>query len=359
MKKKFVGSLTMLALWGSPFMQLAQATESQPVEKESKSGLKETVEKVKEALGDHLKISGFILGRAQYSSNPSNFGGFDIRMLRFIGSGNISKDFNYRFQMEFAGSPRILDAWLTWKRYDFFQIRAGQQKRCFTYENPWSPVTLGMSEYAQVVQKLTGYGDRVGEPTGGGRDVGIVFMGDLIKGDTHHYLHYDLGVYNGNGINKADNNKSKDVIGSLHVRPLKPLQIGGGYWIGKYGPQENMVDRKRWTIGLKYDDNKYLLLSEYISSKGKKLDKPESGEDADGWYVTGGVRCAKKLKVFAKYDVYRDDKNYETQTTRYHAALNWEVHKNIILQASYFYTDDNNVGKKNYNTAVAQMFVRF
>lgn len=280
-------------------------------------------------------------------------------MLRLIFNGNITKDFAYRVQMEMAGGPRILDAWLEWKRYDFFRIRAGQMKRCFTFENPWSPITLGVPDYSQVIMKLSGFTDRVGEHSCGGRDAGILFSGDFVRTETHPLFRYELGVYNGNGINKADNNKSKDLIGSMYVRPIKDLYLGGGYWLGKYGPQDNMVDRKRWTVGFKYDDGRYLLRGEYIASKGQKPNQPESANDADGWYVTAGVPVVKNLNAFVKYDVYRDDKTYDTQSTKYVAALNWTLHKYIILQASYFYQDNKMPGSKNSNNAVAQMFVRF
>ncbi|MGL4293258.1 MAG: porin [Bacteroidales bacterium] len=327
--------------------------------KEPDGILNKALNKLDARLSEHVNISGFILGRGQYSTDPSNFGGFDIRMLRFILGGDITKDFTYRVQMEFAGSPRILDAWLEWKKYDFFRIRAGQQKRNFTFENPWSPVTLGVPDYSQVIMQLSGFTDRVGEHTCGGRDVGIVFTGDFVKLPSHHLFRYDLGVFNGNGINKADNNKFKDVIGSMFIRPVKDLHIGGGYWLGKYGPQKEMVDRKRWTVGFKYDDNRYLLRGEYISSKGGKLKEPDANLNSDGWYLTAGMSVSKALRAFVKYDVYRDDKTYDSQSTKYVGAINWTIHKYIILQASYFYQDNKMPGSKNSNNIVAQMFVRY
>lgn len=358
-KSAFFGVLAGMMPLAASASVTADAAVADANAKESKGIVNKALAKLDTRLSEHLNISGFIVGRAQYSSAATNYGGFDIRMLRIIMSGNITKNWGYRVQTELAGGPRILDAWLEWKRYDGFQIRAGQQKRCFTYENPWSPITLGVPDYSQSVMKLAGFTDRVGEHSCGGRDAGILFSGNVIKGEKHHYLRYEVGVYNGNGINKMDDNRSKDVIGSLHVRPIQNLHIGGGYWLGKYGPQKEMVDRKRWTVGFKYDDSRYLLRGEYIASKGGKLGNPTSGLNADGWYVTGGMPVAKNLKAFVKYDVYRDNKTYESQTTKYMGALNWSVNKSIILQASYYYQDNKMPGSKNTNNAIAQMYVRF
>ena len=150
-----------------------------------------------------------------------------------------------------------------------------------------------MSEYSQATLKLAGFFDRVGDHACGGRDVGITFMGDLLQLPTHHLFRYEVGVYNGNGINKTDNNNSKDVIGTFSVLPIKHLQIGGGFWVGKFGPAGECVDRKRWTTGFKYDDKRYVLVGEYISSRGKTYGDETSGNKAYGWYLTAGAPFAK------------------------------------------------------------------
>ena len=284
----------------------------------------------------------------------------DIRFLRLNGAGDISKSFSYRFQLEFVDDPRILDAYLTWHQYKPFQIRVGQMKRNFTYENKLSPAALGLSEFSMVIQKLTGFSDRVGEHACGGRDIGFIFMGDLFKIKDLHFLHYDLGIFNVNVINKAENNKSKDIIASLKCRPIKNLQFGAGFWDGEFGPEGTTVDRKRWTTGFRYEDPKYLLSAEYIYSKGQRInsDKVIFGADhSDGWYITGGFPVYKNIKIYGKYDVYRDDRTNNTKSEKYIGAINFKPHKNLLFQVSYVYNNLYDID--SYNNVVGQVFFTF
>ena len=352
-------TLPLLSLALLP-VRMQAANESTIEESENNGVLMQALQNFQKRASKHVNFSGFFIGRYYYDSSKDNSGNFDIRMLRLILSGNISKDFGYRIQMEgSAGTPRILDAWAEWKRYSFFQVRAGQMKRSFTFENPWSPVTLGVPDYSQAIMKLSGFTDRVGEHSSGGRDIGVMVSGEFLPIANHQLFRYEMGVYNGNGINKADNNSSKDFIASLYMKPIEHLRIGGGFWTGEYGAKENKVDRRRWTTGFSYDDGKYVLRGEYLSSKGGVSGKPTAPKQSNGWYITGGMPLSKKLKGFVKYDVYRDDQTKQSQSTKYMASLNWTVHKYIILQATYFYNENKQVGVSNSNNAVAQMYIRF
>ena len=175
------------------------------------------------------QFGGYLVGRAQYTNDRTskNGGGFDLRMVRGYVKGTILKEWNYYIQLEYSGAPgvdkgvRLLDAYGEWKRFPEFSVKFGQMKRVFTFENPYSPWDTGFGNYSQLVQKLAGMSDRVGEHSSGGRDAGIVVQGDLFPAEDHRWLHYQVGVYNGQGINHSDENKQKDVIGGLWVSPTK------------------------------------------------------------------------------------------------------------------------------------------
>lgn len=333
----------------------------------------------KEKLKDFATVpqfGGYLVGRAQYTNDQTSKsgGGFDLRMVRAYVKGTILHDWNYYIQMEYSGAPgvdkgvRLLDAYGEWKKFPEFSVKFGQMKRVFTFENPYSPWDIGYGNYSQLVQKLAGMSDRVGEHSSGGRDAGIVIQGDLFPAEDHRWLHYQVGVYNGQGINHSDENKQKDVIGGIWVSPIKDLQIGVFGWTGRYTKNDITVNRNRMAYGIKYESD-WTFRAEYASSQGGKATNTYAAERADAWYVTVGIPIVKKLKAYASWDVYRDEKTSDTQNSLYNVALNYKLWKNLMIQATYTYTDGSyaeysnegirSVTKNNYHTAMLQLYVRF
>ena len=134
----------------------------------------------------NVKFSGY--GMLQYQGqdpedNATN--SFNLRLARFILDGKIG-DFDWRAQIQGTnvkgpGEPtvQLVDLYAEWRKYPEFKIRAGQFKRAFTFENPTNPITQGWYAYANVINALSGFGDRTGEKSSGGRDIGVQFSGDL------------------------------------------------------------------------------------------------------------------------------------------------------------------------------------
>ena len=209
-----------------------------------------------------------------------------------------------------------------------------------------------------------GTGDRCGEPSTGGRDQGIWFQGDLIpdKNDGHRYIHYQLGMYNGSGINHADNNKQKDFMGTIQVQPIKDLYIGAFGWTGTYGAQGYQVDRNRYAFGLKYEKD-WTVRSEWAHSQGRKYDGKTVGgvgyDKADAFYATVGVPVSKLIKVYLKYDQYRDGKLDENKTAIYSISCNIRPHKNLMFQLQYNYVNDKTAIDTKYNQLWAETYIRW
>ena len=160
----------------------------------------------------NIKLSGY--GMLQYQvQNPDDKteNSFNLRLMRLILDGKIG-DFAWRVQMQGSsnagpGNPTVMlvDLFAEWQKYEFFRVKAGQFKRAFTFENPTHPITQGWYSYATVINSLSGFGDRSGEKASGGRDIGLQIQGDFLKNAAgRNLIHYQIGVYNGEGINQKD-----------------------------------------------------------------------------------------------------------------------------------------------------------
>ena len=191
----------------------------------------------------NIKFSGY--GMLQYQGSDqedAESNTFKLRLARFILDGKIG-DFDWRAQIQGTnatgpGQPtvQLVDLYAEWRKYPEFKVRAGQFKRAFTYENPTHPITQGWRGYADVINNLSGFGDRTGEKSSGGRDIGVQISGDLFpNAEGRRLFHYQVGIYNGEGVNETDKDNRKDIIGGFWVMPIKGLRVGAFGWTGSRG----------------------------------------------------------------------------------------------------------------------------
>ena len=308
----------------------------------------------------NIKFSGY--GILQYQGqdpegNHSN--SFNLRLARFILDGKIG-DFDWRAQIQGTnatgpGQPtvQLVDLYAEWRKYPEFKIRAGQFKRAFTFENPTNPITQGWRGYADVINKLSAFGDRTGEKSSGGRDIGIQISGDLFPNANGRKLfHYQVGVYNGEGVNQKDMDNRKDII--------------GGVWGEKIS-----IEKNRYCLSAEYDLNEYTFRAEYIHSQGWGAASPgnnvreidySKGDKADGWYVFGIVPLIKgKLHAKARYETYRNMKEWGSSVNQVEVGLNYFFTKNLELHAEYSRVNDRNLAddKHNYNLVDVELAFRF
>ena len=316
------------------------------------------------------KFGGYVIGKYAYTSqagqNSNN--GFSQRLVRAYVDGTILKDFKYRVQIQANNASfHMKDYFVEWAHWKEFSVKVGQYKRAFLFENPYNPWNVGFGDYSQVTKKFAGMGDYNGEGSStGGRDQGIQIQGDVLPmGDGgYRLIHYQLQLMNGQGINTADANSTKDIIGTLQVQPIKDLYIGAFAWKGNYTSGAATVDRNRWALAAKYEHNDWSARAEYVNSKGHKISEIQAdgtfsgAGKADGWYAAVGVPCTDWLKVYAKYDVYRDQASKETARTMYSVAPNMQIHKNLMLQLQYNFVDDAPTSS-HWNEIWAEFYFRF
>lgn len=322
-----------------------------------------------------LKFSGYVVTQYTYSDQKyqESNSSFNLRLVRLDVQGKCFKDFAYRLQMEVNGEPgskkgpRIVDAFVEWQKWDFLRIKLGQYKRSFGFENPMHPLNVGFGSYSQLTTKLL-FTDRCGAPASNGRDIGIQAQGDFFPAaDGHKWLHYQVGVFNGQGTNVSDKDNHKDVIGGLWISPLKNLRIGGFGWNGKYTNANytatdtvgmKSCKRIRWGVGVDYESD-WVVRSEYMSSVGGKVTNRFAADRSDAWYVTVGAPLCKNFKLYGRWDCYRDTKEWNSLKQNYGLAANYELGKHLVFQLNYAFTNDRTARDAYYNSVDVQVAARF
>ena len=309
------------------------------------------------------KVGAYIIGSYKYSDRDGANGGpgFGLRLIRAYVDGSIYGDFKYRVQFQAGGgNPHVKDYYIEWAHWKEFSVKMGQFKRAFTFENPMNPWDVGVGDFSFLVQKFAGMGDRLGEVNMGGRDQGIQVQGDLFPmgdGNAYRLVHYQVGVWNGQGINAVDVNKTKDIIGTIQLQPIKGLYLGAFGWKGSWtNGAGTELKRERVSFGAKYDVNNWTARAEYATAIAGE--KAESGA-ADALYVTVGVPVKDWLKVYVKWDEFRAAATAATSHDMYSCAANFRLHKNLNFQLEYRHHTDQTLATPNYNEIWLQTYIRW
>lgn len=358
-------------------------------------------EKPKLTVLSDIKFSGYIMTQYQYSGQEgSKSNTFNLRLARLALEGRVLNDFYWKAQLQVNGntatlgnSPRVVDLFAEWQKYEVFKVKVGQFKRPFSFENPMHPMEQGFMSYSQPINKLVGFSDRSGEQASNGRDIGIQLQGDFLKNSAgRNLLHYQVGVFNGQGINEKDVDQRKDIIGGIWVMPIKGMRIGAFGWTGSYARKgtwkETAADgitveeksgvrslgKNRYAFSAEYKANDWTFRSEYVHSQGEAFSttyqkstdtkdctlKTSIGDKADGLYALVIAPIVKnKIHAKARYDVYRPDATWGMAKTLYEIGADYEWSRNLKLNIEYAFVNDRSLSKHNYNMFDVEFDVRF
>ena len=340
------------------------------------------------------KFSGFAMASYQATfQDGGNSNSFDVKLVRASVEGRILNDFYYKIQGQINGntatmgsSPRLVDYFVEWQRLDFLRVKLGQFKRPFTYENPMNPIDQGFMSYSQPVSRLAGFNDRTGMHASNGRDIGLQLQGDFLKSGGRHLLHYQVGVFNGQGINVKDVDERKDIIGGAWVMPISGMRLGAFGWEGSYARKSAVqtvsLRQHRYALSAEYKKGDLQLRTEYVHSTGRGFattyQKSADGNDvaiktftdkngnevdndkADGVYALAIVPVIKdKLMAKARYDLYRPTASAMDAKTNYEVGLNYRFCKYLEVQTEYCFTHDRSLDKPDYSSVFVQLSIRY
>ena len=353
---------------------------------------------------NNVKLSGFGIVQYQYNgmhnSKTSKSNSFNLRLGRVSLDGRILDDWYWKAQLQVNGntstlgaSPRVVDLFAEWQKYDYFRVKLGQFKNPFTFDNPIHPIDQGFMSVAQSVLKLASFSDRAGAHPSNGRDIGIQVQGDFLKNNAgRNLVHYQVGVFNGQGINTKDVDQQKNIIGGVWVMPVNGLRLGWFGWTGSYARKGTWTDnagivqsgvrklqQRRYAFSAEYKANDWTLRSEYIHSTGYAFAKSLSNTDdaaakdcnlsADGNKAQGVYALViapiipNKLHAKTRYDMYQPSDGAQKQRTQYDIGLDYEFTKNLALSGIYSYVHDRSQhalqANPNYSMFDVELSFRF
>ena len=273
--------------------------------------------------GKTLKLSGVvqILGKKQETGLDS----LAIRRARFSLAVDFLKNFKGKFMIDAVRSPILIEAQVDYTFSEFAGLRFGQFYVPFGFESTTSASDLDTINYAQAAEKLA-----PGRDLGTfGRDVGAILTG------SYSIFDYSVGLFNGQGANKADTNEKKDFAGRLRLKPFKSLSFGASLYKGLYSPAAGTPAVVRDRTGL---DAVFVLGD--ASLKGEYVWAVDDTIHKSGWFVRAGYfLIPKKIQVLGMWDAF--DKNTDVADDRvsvYTAGLNWFFSDRTKVQLNYEYT---------------------
>ena len=302
-----------------------------------------------------IQLSGYTYFRYRQQDASGEIDGFDIRRARLALKGDLTPNLSYRLLTEFAGSPKLLDAYVDVKIFDFLNFTIGQFKIPFSLENLYPLTKMESIDYAQVVDALVARTyDVIGNQCG--RDIGFQVGGNLLKYKGRFLFDYKIGIFNGSGINANDKNENKDLAGRLVYHPLKGLNVGGSFYSGRgfYGtPTPSNQDRERYGIELGCDYKRFTLKSEFIAGKDGTIYR-------NGWYVlTCYYIIPQKLQALFKYDVYDPNTSISNNlASNYIIGGTYNFNSWSRIQVGYTFKHEQGAAVKN-NVGAVQYQVSF
>lgn len=235
-----------------------------------------------------LKIGGLLQVQADFGDRGDGRfttadDRFYLRRARLNATGSFLEDFDFRLELDLSASlsnnsasintnnlrAQLTDGFVNWNKYAWGNIRGGQFKTPFGYEQLYPDPRLITIERSLVNDRLTV-----------GRQIGVMFNGDVFE----KRLAYATSIFNGNNVNVSFNDNDKFLYAERAAGVLYQ-----GKWLGQ--------DTK-WSLGGNafFSEDKNLTgQSPDFSFNGNTFTGKRRGAGVDSQLHVG------KLDVWAEY----------------------------------------------------------
>jgi phosphate-selective porin len=305
---------------------------------------------------------------------------FQFRRMRIGVMGNIPYDFSYYVLLETSQflnpnktGPFLLDAFVSYNRFQYMKIALGSFKYQFGRELPMPCHGLYTINRSKVVDELTA------NLNGGNRDIGLMLLG----GSDTTFFTYSASITNGTGMFQTDNNllETYSLNGRATIQPLKGLYFGASARYTESPAQDETIEKKddkiRYGFDAQYSFKKFTLLGEYIHGKdeGSFTEGGGCGGDAitkigtsnaNGFYVMAVYRTDSNIEPVYKIENYETIKSdggdipteVEASSVCQTFGLNYYPNDWTRLQVNYVYRAEKPT-EVNNDMLLLQLQVRF
>lgn len=284
------------------------------------------------------------LGDYQWTRNLDNKNGFSISNARIILGGEIEK-FNYYFQSNFVRTKSILDVRLGYKFTSLLNLDIGQFKAPFGGEFLISSPNIDLINRSQATNNLV--------PN---RQIGMRLWGNLINKN----FRYDIGIFNGNGINDNNNNDnnflyvSRISLNKINLKNKKFFNFGLNV---AYSKENNIhFNGNKFLFGSDFRllFNKILLSSEFIL---QKLDTTNAAQKTTyGYHITSGYLINKKVHFFIRWDSFIFDDKISTKNNLCILGMNYLPNEIFKFKMNYVINTDDSKLKYNQLLFISQLY---
>ena len=240
---------------------------------------------------------------------------FRVQRVRLGVRGDLYKWLSYEVEVD-PRAPEVTgllrDAFLAFKFVPRHQLRVGQQKTQFGYENRESSSDLFAVNRTELSDALS-RGVNL-------RDIGVGLIGNIKLG-TGWRLEDAITVVNGNGLNtQADSTRRKNVWGRMGLRYRNDaadltVRIGGsgatGDQIAEGVDANDPADdyREEFTragTDVQIDHRRFLFTAEYVKGTNQNTITGDA-DDLDGYYINFVGKTRWKVGPVVRLDTLADE----------------------------------------------------
>lgn len=346
--KNLLAAAALLLFSGST---MAQAAPNANPAAEKSSATEKSESKVKAFADKHLKLSGYLQTGFEWNEANNPTTSFYLKRARVSLTGDFLKEqFDYRLQVDMAGSPKICDLYIRYKPLKQLNVELGQFKIPFSYENEnCGPTTVEFIEYSYLTTYLVRNNAMYDGIAATGRDIGLQLYGGFIERDGYSVINYNLGIFNGSQINAKDNNSSKDIIARVIIKPFKGFAVTGSYMYANTNFNGVDIKSPRWSVGALYESRHWVARSEFAQVN-------YADNLTNAFYVLGGYHFEQPWSVFARYEFINDEYRI-LDRDRIGLGTAYKPFKFLRLQFNLSYEIIKNAPEANRNNFGANLMV--